>query len=82
MKRGAKPKERRTPEGARLYALRTGRGMTLAEASAKWGITEQCLSRYELGYELAKSSAALRIARLEGVSLDWLYALSDERERV
>ncbi len=80
MSTGRKPRPR-TGAGERLYQLRMRSGMTLSAASAKWGMSEHAISRYELGYEMIKSSKAVQIARTEGVSLDWLFALSDERER-
>ncbi len=76
-----KVKERRTPEGIRLYTLRRDAHMTQQEAAQKWGISAQALNRYELGYELMRSSIAVHIARVEGVSLDWLFALSEVKTR-
>lgn len=77
MIRGRKVKER-TGAGARLYALRMHLNLSGAQASERWGISVECINRYELGRELIKSDRAVRIAQMEGVSLDWLFALSDE----
>lgn len=70
-----KVQERTTPAGARLYALRVKRGWTMEEAGKHWGINRETLRRYERGIELIKSDKAIRIARSEGVTLDWLYAM-------
>lgn len=75
--RGRRVKER-TGSGARLYALRMHMRLTGVQAAERWGISAARLNRYELGKELIKSDRAVRIAQLEGVSLDWLYGLSDE----
>ena len=75
--RGRKVKER-TGAGARLYALRMHLHLTGAQAAERWGISAECINRYELGRELIKSDRAVRIAQLEGISLDWLYGLSDK----
>lgn len=72
-------KERSTPEGRRLCALRKELGLTMSAAAARWGMSEQMLSRYEMGCELVKSKTAIRIAELEGVSLDWLFARTETR---
>lgn len=75
--KGRKVKER-TGAGARLYALRMHLQLTGAQAAERWGISAECINRYERGHELIKSDRAVRIAQMEGVSLDWLYGLSDE----
>ena len=68
-------KRRMTPAGERLFQLRKRKKLTLQQASEKWGISLGALDRYELGHELLKSDKAVRIARIEGVSLDWLFAM-------
>ena len=77
MKRGAKPKERTTQIGKRLFDMREERGLTLDQAAERWGISKASLARYETGLDFLPSKAAIRIARAEGVSLDWLFAMDE-----
>lgn len=81
MKRGAKPKERTTPVGKRLFTLREEQGLTLDQAAERWGISKVSLARYETGLDFLPSKAAIRIARVEGVTLDWLFAMDERRVR-
>lgn len=81
MKRGAKPKERTTPVGKRLFTLREEQGLTLDQAAERWGISKASLARYETGLDFLPSKAAIRIARVEGVTLDWLFAMDERRVR-
>ena len=73
MKRGAKPKERKTTIGKRLFEMREDRGLTLDQAAERWGISKASLARYEMGMDFLTSKAAIRIARAEGVTLDWIF---------
>ena len=77
MKRGAKPKERTTPVGKRLFDMREEQDLTLETAAERWGISKASLARYETGLDFLPSKAAIRIARVEGVKLDWLFAMDD-----
>lgn len=77
MKRGAKPKERTTQIGKRLFDMREKRGLTLDQAAERWGTSKASLERYETGRDFLPSKAAIRIARVEGVTLDWLFAMDD-----
>lgn len=81
MKRGAKPKERTTQIGKRLFAMREERGLTLDQAAERWGTSKASLARYETGLDFLPSKAAIRIARVEKVSLDWLFAMDERRVR-
>ena len=79
MRRGPKPKARTTPIGKRLFTLREEQDMTLEMAAEKWEMNKDSLERYELGKDYITSKAALRIADIEGVSLDWLFGRSEKR---
>lgn len=77
MKRGAKSKERTTQIGKRLFAMREERSLTLDQAAERWGTSKASLARYETGRDFLPSKAAIRIARVEKVSLDWIFAMDD-----
>ena len=79
MKRGAKPKERTTPVGKRLFDLREERGLTLEQAAERWEISKASLARYETGLDFLPSKAAIRISDREKISLDWLFGRTDKR---
>ncbi|GAA2796230.1 helix-turn-helix domain-containing protein [Crossiella cryophila] len=56
--------------GPRLRALRTARGLTLAELAAGTGISESTLSRLEGGQRKATLELLLPLARVHDVPLD------------
>lgn len=58
--------------GARLRALRTQRGTTLADVSAETGISVSTLSRLESGTRKPTLELLLPLARVYGVTLDEL----------
>ncbi|HUJ45442.1 MAG TPA: XRE family transcriptional regulator, partial [Opitutaceae bacterium] len=62
-----------TSFGARLKELRAGRGWTLDQLARRSGLSKAYLSRLESGDRQASIAAALTLARIFGVSLDFLF---------
>jgi transcriptional regulator with XRE-family HTH domain len=64
--------------GARIRALRLGRGQTLRELASTAGVTESFLSQVERGVASPSIASVQRIARALGQSIAELFA-ADER---
>ena len=58
--------------GEKLRALRTGRNLTLTQVSERLGIKASTLSGYELEEKKPSYKVLLKLARLYGVSCDYL----------
>ncbi len=64
-----------TTLGDRIKSLRIERGLSIAEASLRLGINKGSLSRYENDIVEPSLHMAGRMAKLYGVSLDFLAGL-------
>jgi transcriptional regulator with XRE-family HTH domain len=62
-----------TSFGARLKELRTEQGWTLEQLASRSGLSKPFLSRLESGDRQASIAAALTLARIFKVSLDFLF---------
>lgn len=60
-----------TPEGARLRKARNHANLTQAELAKRVGVTQSAIGNIEAGSR-GLSSGVVRIARVCGVSVDWL----------
>ena len=58
--------------GTRLRELRTARGWTQAQLSARLGVTKSVVSAYETAMRYPSYDILIRIAALFGVSSDYL----------
>ena len=58
--------------GTRLRELRTARGWTQAQLSARLGVTKSVISAYETALRYPSYDILIRIAALFGVSSDYL----------
>ena len=58
--------------GTRLRELRTARGWTQAQLSARLGVTKSVVSAYEMAMRYPSYDILIRIAALFGVSSDYL----------
>ncbi len=58
--------------GEKLRELRTGKNLTLNQVSGRLGIGVSSLSSYELGEKNPSYKNLLKLARLYGVSCDYL----------
>jgi transcriptional regulator with XRE-family HTH domain len=63
--------------GARIRALRVGRGETLRKLAAEAGVTESFLSQVERGVASPSIASVQRIARALGTSIAELFATDD-----
>lgn len=64
--------------GDKIKTLRSARKMSITEAAYKLGINKGSLSRYENNSVEPSLSMAGRMAKLYGVSLDWLAGIDTE----
>ena len=62
---------------ARLRQVRTEKGLTLAKLSTLSGIDHISLNRYEVQGRIPTAMSVYRLARVLGVSSDWLLGLTD-----
>ena len=56
-----------------IYELRTGKGMSQDELAEKLFVTRQAVSRWESGDTTPSVDKLKALAKLYGVSLDWLF---------
>jgi transcriptional regulator with XRE-family HTH domain len=61
----------------RLRHVREQLGLTRAGFTQQLRVTRNSVSRYELGHQVPTAAVLVRIARVGGVSLDWLLAGDD-----
>lgn len=66
----------------RMKELREERGLTQMETARRLGISYPAYRRYEQGERELPLSAAVRMADLYEVSLDYLVGRSEARERI
>ncbi len=64
--------------GDRLRDLRQRRGLTLEDLSARLDIHSRQISRYEAGESDPTSDVVARLAKVLGVTSDYLLGLSDD----
>lgn len=65
--------------GKRLRNLRELHGLTQTELSKATGISFKAISHYELNRRDVDSETAVKFAEFFGVSLDYLYGLSNSK---
>lgn len=65
----------------RFQELREERGLTRGEIAKHLGCIQQSYERYEAGLLQIPAKIAIRLAKLYGVSVDYLVGLTDQRER-
>ena len=63
-----------------IYELRTGKGMSQDELAEKLFVTRQAVSRWESGDTTPSVGKLKTLARIYGVSLDWLCSDAADRE--
>jgi len=63
--------------GRRIKACRLRIGMTQEQFAKSIGVSDGAISSYELGDTLPSIKNAIQIARLSGVTLDWLFTGSE-----
>jgi transcriptional regulator with XRE-family HTH domain len=63
----------------RVKELRQSKGWSQKEFSSQLGVAQSVIARYETGQKMASSDTLIDIAKLFGVSLDYLLGMSDER---
>lgn len=68
----AKTDPRWTLFGAKLRVARAAKDMSLRDVAAKIGVSAMAISKFEDGQTTPKSSNLLALAKLYGVTLDWL----------
>ena len=56
-----------------IYELRTGKGLSQEELAEKVFVTRQAVSRWESGDTTPSVDKLKTLARIYGVSLDWLF---------
>ena len=61
----------------RLVEVRKSRGFSQAEVAKMIGLPERSYRRYELGESVTVISSIVALARLYGVSTDYLLGLKD-----
>lgn len=62
----------------RLRKLRKGRGLSQRALAELLGVSQQTYSRYERGQRRLGVQAAITLARLYHVSVDYLAGITDE----
>ena len=65
----------------RLNILKNDRDLTYRELERLTGISHSMLGKYTLGKEIPNGYTAARIAEFFGVTMDWLFGLSDDMGR-
>ena len=65
--------------GTRLRELRTARGWTQAQLSARLGVTKSVVSAYETAMRYPSYDILIRIAALFGVTADYLLGIDAGR---
>ena len=63
-----------------IYELRTGKGLSQEELAEKVFVTRQAVSRWESGDTTPTMDKLKTLARIYGVSLDWLCSDAADRE--
>ena len=63
-----------------IYELRTGKGLSQEELAEKVFVTRQAVSRWESGATTPSVDKLKTLARIYGVSLDWLCSDAADRE--
>ena len=58
--------------GEKMRVARARANMSLRDVSAAVGVSANAISKYEIGAMVPSSSVLCAIAKLYGVSLDWL----------
>ena len=65
-----------------MRAARVNAGLSVKDAAAALGITEDTLYRYETGKSSPKIGTAIKMAELYGVTIDMIdFAVSDGSEK-
>lgn len=64
---------------ARLRELRKERGLTQSQMAGRLGVTPSMVSAYENGIRQPSYEVLIKIARLYGVSSDYLLGISGRR---
>lgn len=67
---------------ANMRSERVRTGMTAAEAAQKIGVSTNTLLGWERGETEPKGVGLVTLARLYGVTPDYLLGISDERNRI
>jgi transcriptional regulator with XRE-family HTH domain len=72
------------PDGlpSRLRHVRETLGLSRSAFADRLGIPRNSVSRYELGRQTPSVAALLKIARVGGVTVDWLLAGGDGQSRM
>lgn len=68
-----------TTFGQRLRASRVARGRSIEWLADQVGLTRLTIQRYEMDRRQPEIDAAAKMARVLGVSLDWLTGLSERK---
>ena len=63
-----------------IYELRTGKGLSQEELAEKVFVTRQAVSRWESGDTTPTMDKLKSLAKIYGVSLDWLCSDAADRE--
>ena len=63
----------------RLKKIRTERGLSLDALAVEVGITKQAIHKYEKGFMSPQPPVLAEIARVLGVTTDYLCGLTDEQ---
>ena len=63
-----------------IYELRTGKGLSQEELAEKVFVTRQAVSRWESGDTTPTMDKLKSLAKIYGVSLDWLCSDTADRE--
>ena len=66
----------------RLYTLRKEQNLTMERFGIAMEVTKQAVCRWENGERQPSLEMLARIAEFYGVSADYLWGLSDKRERM
>ena len=66
----------------RLYTLRKEQNLTMERFGIAMEVTKQAVCRWENGERQPSLEMLARIAEFYGVSADYLFGLSDKRERM
>lgn len=64
----------------RLSAIRNEFGLSQSEVAKHLGITRQAYGHYETGVREPDNATIVKLAKLYGVSADYLLGLSDEKK--
>ena len=65
--------------GARIAALRHSRGMSQQQLAAQLDVSASAVGMYEQGRREPSGQQIVQLARLFGVSTDYLLGLTDEK---